>query len=773
MEAKIWKKGKVGKKPEQTPDDGEIVLVREVIHYSRHATVHSAVLSPSHSPPSPDSDLPYVERKSNIVLNDSSGYKTIRVTQYDGTQRTFNAKKTAPSPPTSSNRSLHSVFQKDKDFVASMNSLEKSNLDVDVKGTKVEPDLLRKDLVSGDSTDIIENAAEIMQEYEDIRKKFDLWQLLQARNRYSSETRQLHMELMRQHDSLMKKLQQVAEASAPATKKKPSIATYSFWDPNDPSRPSIQQNRSHNSESHDREELISRWASNHSLSPTASTSSEETERSQCGSKKSRDAIEHLIIPPPGSRSDSEAHNKQLSSRRIETTLIDVNKSREEKERALQRILEEVNELKRKEQELRRVASNWTSKKQEGLAPPQAISNGGNITTNVTTPLLRKKLQDHTLLSSQKVFDQQASPDDNNNPVQALVTSVGSPPSSKRGHGVKPVGKSPYSPKILHSNISLYERRTSSQSFPSPREIRIQKSGNLEKTSQHPQQVESPNGSAKVVGTFVISQNALNSQAQFSTSVQIPPKLPLTTRSTVSRENIEVPSPPMIPNADSNIRKVKEAVKQSLGQKSASSLLLQAHLSTLESKDQRGDVKESELDGIASTGSKKPFHNHMNGQITSSMSKVLKEEFPFLKKVGAPVEKNGITLGKVLDAFSESHDVNILDFLPASEDHRLVIKETTRATAVERPKHAQHPTPPPPPPPTILSPQSSLSPTVAATRPATSLILTQDLERQKTKLKPVPAIEKSAALMDVRDSLMAEIRNAGGLRALRQTSSQKN
>uniref|UniRef100_A0A0K0DE83 WH2 domain-containing protein n=1 Tax=Angiostrongylus cantonensis TaxID=6313 RepID=A0A0K0DE83_ANGCA len=500
-------------------------------------------------------------------------------------------------------------------------------------------------------------------------------------------------------------------------------------------------------------ESLLTWASNHSLSPTASTSCEETERSQCNSKKSRDAIEHPIIPPPGFRSDSEAHNKQLSPRGIETTPIDVNKRKEEKERALQRILEEANELKRKEQELRRLTSDWTSKKQERLAPPPATSNGGNITAKCTTPLFQKKLHDHTRLSLQNVFDQQASPDDNNNAVQTLMSSVGSPSSPRRGHGIKPVGKSPsYSPKILHSNVSLCETRTSSQSFPSPREIGIQKLGNLEKTSQHLQQVDSSNGSTKIVEAFVIPQNSLNSQAQFPTSVQIPPKLPLTTRSTVPWENTEVPSPPMTPDADSNIRKVKEAVKQSLGQKSASSLLLQAHLSTLELKDPRGDVKQSELNGITSTLSKKPLDNQINVQITSSMSKVLKEEFPSLKKVGVPVEKNGITLGKVLGASSESYG------------------ETARATVAERPMRVQHPTPPPPPPSTMLFPQSSLSLTVAATRPSTSLILTQDLERQKTKLKPVAAIEKSAALMDVRDSLMAEIRNAGGLRALRQTSS---
>ncbi|KAJ1350460.1 hypothetical protein KIN20_006253 [Parelaphostrongylus tenuis] len=205
---------------------------------------------------------------------------------------------------------------------------------------------------------------------------------------------------------------------------------------------------------------------------------------------------------------------------------------------------------------------------------------------------------------------------------------------------------------------------------------------------------------------------------------------------------------MTPNADSNIRKVKEAVRQSLGQKSANALLLQAHLSTVDSKDSQSDVKRSELNGTASTGSRKHLEIHMNGHIASNKSKVFKEQFPSLKKVEVPIEKNGITLGR----------------------------GTIRLTAAERPIHVERPIPPPPPPPpppTVLLSSSSLSPPMSAARPSTSLISTQDLEDQKTKLKPTAAIEKSVIPMDVRGCLMAEIRNAGGLQALRPTLAQKN
>ncbi|KHJ89614.1 hypothetical protein OESDEN_10557 [Oesophagostomum dentatum] len=54
----------------------------------------------------------------------------------------------------------------------------------------------------------------------------------------------------------------------------------------------------------------------------------------------------------------------------------------------------------------------------------------------------------------------------------------------------------------------------------------------------------------------------------------------------------------------------------------------------------------------------------------------------------------------------------------------------------------------------------------------SQISMRDLENQRTKLKPPVAMEKRAMPADVRDSLMAEIRNAGGIRALRRTSREQ-
>ncbi|KIH68132.1 hypothetical protein ANCDUO_01530 [Ancylostoma duodenale] len=67
--------------------------------------------------------------------------------------------------------------------------------------------------------------------------------------------------------------------------------------------------------------------------------------------------------------------------------------------------------------------------------------------------------------------------------------------------------------------------------------------------------------------------------------------------------------------------------------------------------------------------------------------------------------------------------------------------------------------------------SSISRKSAGSSHPPSLISMEDLENQRTRLKPPVLCGRSAAPMDVRDSLMAEIRNAGGIRALRKTSAR--
>ncbi|KAK6033842.1 hypothetical protein COOONC_28654 [Cooperia oncophora] len=249
-------------------------VVHDVIHYSPHGTVRASTFSP----PPPESDVPFVERKSNILLNDTSGYKTIRVTQFDGTIGRAVEKARAPIPP----------------MPATVPPVVKSK--AENSSTAKSPSLPKKtyeelSLLSPDGVGELRKAAEITQDYETLKAKFDLWQALQSSNRHSPEARQLHMELIHQHDSLMKKLQQVTDTTIPTAKKRPSIATDTFspWSsngtpktPNHYRRPGSTDSR-HPISSYSTHSALS----NHSLSPTTSTSSDDTEHSLVIIKSSR------------------------------------------------------------------------------------------------------------------------------------------------------------------------------------------------------------------------------------------------------------------------------------------------------------------------------------------------------------------------------------------------------------------------------------------------------------------------------------------------------
>ncbi|PIO57319.1 hypothetical protein TELCIR_21274, partial [Teladorsagia circumcincta] len=182
-------------------------VTHEVIHYSPYGTVRASTFSP----PPPVSDVPFIERKSNIVLNDKNGYKTIRVTQFDGTLGRASEKAMAPSPPVPSS-APPVVLSNYGDFFTQDSDSPYEELS----------------LLSTDGDEELRKAAEITQDYETLRAKFDLWQALQSRNRNSPEARQLHMELIQQHDVLMKKLQQVTDTTIPTAKKRPGIATDTF-----------------------------------------------------------------------------------------------------------------------------------------------------------------------------------------------------------------------------------------------------------------------------------------------------------------------------------------------------------------------------------------------------------------------------------------------------------------------------------------------------------------------------------------------------------------
>lgn len=130
-----------------------------------------------------------------------------------------------------------------------------------------------------------------------------------------------------------------------------------------------------------------------------------------------------------------------------------------------------------------------------------------------------------------------------------------------------------------------------------------------------------------------------------------------------------------------------------------------------------------------------------------------------------MEKSGIAVGKVIDSTRDSNTESTL----RTNEYKTVYAQLPPTPP--SPPPVRSPPPPPPPPPSLLGHLASREPPAVRSLPhSTSLVSTRDLEYQKAKLKPAAATERPVAPLDVRDSLMAEIRNAGGLRALRRTQS---
>ncbi|XGW15926.1 hypothetical protein V3C99_001408 [Haemonchus contortus] len=745
-------------------------VVHDVIHYSPEGTVRT----PTFSPTPHQSDVPFVERKSNIILNDKTGYKTIRVTQFDGSVgRTVDKKmmeSTSPEPsPLPS--AIRSKFEE---------SRSPEQVPIEKKPSQEELFLLTTEDIGE-----LRRAAEITQEYGALKAKFELWQALQSRNRNSPEARQLHMELIHQHDSLMKKLQQVTDTAVPMAKKRPSIASDTFSPWLSSGAPKYQHSRRPGSG--DSRPMVSHSSysvtSSHSLSPTTSTSSEGTERSVIVSKTSRSIATGNSVSPNIRRTEV-AREKHQPFSRAQIFTEEVISREEERERALQRIIEEAKELKRKEHELRE--ANGT------VTPAPKRSAVHTPTPKRAEPPLSQKSPRTDARSTrsnvQKVAHQIQSSDGNNNsirnrtstPINSLATLRRDTPTVfpvrslvQNRHHYPPV-------KAIHTNEIVYEtwsgsrpgHHPRSQPFNTPPPPQKHEKSKTSRPALPAFTASSPslagqeaNRASLTVGRKInTSSSALHPQISQTSGATInpPAKLPLAALRALSSETSESSPSPLSPNVESNIRKVKESVKQqTLSRKAANEILLKSQtesssnaVATTESSASSGNsptvrVGENGTSIFVRSTSE-------NGETTNNIASMLKQGLPTLKKVGTPVEKGGIVLGKVLDSSTEN-----------------AMQETVFA---QLPPLTPPPPPPPPPPPTLFAstPRPPSNP-IPRRRPppqslphSTSLISMRDLERQKTKLKPAVVTEKHVTPMDVRDSLMAEIRNAGGIRALRRT-----
>ncbi|KJH49036.1 hypothetical protein DICVIV_04815 [Dictyocaulus viviparus] len=617
----VERKSKISLNLKEAPSYAESVHALKVIHYNAH-TPNVNVVDKSDSV---DSDLPYVERKSNIFLNDLNGYKTIRVTQYDGCLGKSNSKEAV-----SSSSKLW------KPSSASSSTVEKNI----VTCRKTKSNAILVDDVRANSTDVMK-AAEISREYETLKKKFDLWQLLQVQNRNSPEARQLHMELMCEHDTLMKKLERVGELYTPTTRRRPGIAADTFRITGERdiiilhifenahfvysgASISILQNLRQDSPTHYR--VIGARHCYYYISEKGNQSFQLRQLSR---------IKGYVETWAGFRSSNEVLKEQIASGVCKTPTVDVQEKKIRNEQALQRILEEANDLRRREEELRECSTNLVSKRERNSVPTSTTSSGYENPNDAAVSPLPKKSHDHIITNAHKPFPPSVTSVTNNNPAQTFSTIQTNPRHMSDESSLIDALKepSPSLPEIsLIGNQSL-EAHSFSKFGHISHEYQPQRSGKLDKASNAC--AFPPNSSPN-----------LNINGR-----KVPGKLSLKTIQTSSSEITETASLPATPNTESNIRKVKEAVKQqSIGPKSANSMLLQAHLAAKESQSLRKGVEVAEL---KSTISGNTTRNSSNEELQRGAANGGEEKPSSVRKAVNPVENNGIVIAKVPNSSSQN------------------------------------------------------------------------------------------------------------------------
>ncbi|EPB77441.1 hypothetical protein ANCCEY_03424 [Ancylostoma ceylanicum] len=483
------------------------------------------------------------------------------------------------------------------------------------------------------------------------------------------------MEIIYQHDSLMKKLQQTTDIGMPSGKSRPGIASDTFtpWKANGSSSPKLPSQSGRIARKPEVRQPAalpkSRWTpsySVHSLSPATSTSSEETTRSQFDNRKSRAvATERSAATVP----TRLFFNKKPSS------------ADDERERALLRIVEEANELKRKEQELRG-STGYAAAKGSAFASTSRNSEessrrGAAATSPNTLP---------------KHSPNQGSSDGNNNSISTAVQRKGEsnyanpqtftsfpkvspfqPTRPSYQVSLKPAQSKEYAQTAwtgLHPSVSSPEIRNEEanqrdvQKSPALAQRTVKSSPLVEKKKDSP--------IAPKINNYIASAHGKQTSPKLSKETKTHAKLPHLKGKEVwaaalERDEENSNRPQAAPDTASNIRKVKEAVKQqSLGQKSASAALLQVNqIRTSAAQDARKSSDSyfpqpieatpppEEIPRVISadrisSSDRSSERSSDSSEVTNNISKMIKDGFPSLRKVGLPVEKSGIALGKVVD-----------------------------------------------------------------------------------------------------------------------------
>ncbi|KIH68133.1 hypothetical protein ANCDUO_01531 [Ancylostoma duodenale] len=370
---------------------------------------------------------------------------------------------------------------------------------------------------------------------------------------------------------------------------------------------------------------------------------------------------------------------------------------DERERALLRIVEEANELKRKEQELRGSTGYAAAKGSAFASTSRNSEERGHRGAAMTSP---NTLPKHS--------PNRGSSDGNNNSISTAsqrrvennyanpktittfpkVTPV-QPIRPSYQFSLKPSQSKEYAHAAwtgIHPSVSSPEIRNEEKN-----QRNVQKSpplvhGTVKGSPVFEKKKDSP--IAPRINNFIATAHEKQVSPAFQKETKTPAKLPHLRGKEVWAASLEKGEdnsnkPQAAPG--SNIRKVKEAVKQqSLGQKSAGAALL--HLNHIKTSTAQDTGKSSDADtgksSDAHTGKSsdadtrkssdayfpQPIEANLpkeiprvisadrmsssdDGEVTNNISKMIKDGFPSLRKVGLPVEKSGIALGKVVDGNS--------------------------------------------------------------------------------------------------------------------------
>ncbi|PAV59305.1 hypothetical protein WR25_13890 [Diploscapter pachys] len=442
--------------------------VCEVIHYSPHGSLRNPSLSPD-----PVSDLPHIERKSNIILNDSHRLKPIQVTHYDGQPR---KKQAAPLPPVQ-------IEHETESLTGSGLGSKKTIAPVIVTS---QPD--------SQMTEEEEKDAELKKRYDELRGKFDVYQSLNDEEKKTDYARKLHFECVKEHDELRAMLMETMEEegslnySSNSHKQRPTLNADTFA-PKVPvvsratlsissyanAQPQFMPVKSNNmsslpssSPATSRADYPNLLASSYSSISPASSSVESTDAEMKDPKDYRKSASNGSITPTfdensnevarkrervnGSSSNGTGSHSNMGNGFGQALGTNIDAKTYEKLRAIQRIKDEALQAKKRETELKAnhtvVQVNYVSPepvKAKNDLPPPPPPPSISISTSSSTPVIRHP------------YHRSAQSNGGSVPPS---TPAPSPPKSTAHIPSVNVSKSPSTPQIDMSNVVRHTRHTS-------------------------------------------------------------------------------------------------------------------------------------------------------------------------------------------------------------------------------------------------------------------------------------------------------------------------